>query len=263
MAVEADKARGGEGLGHQNGRVAVAAPDVGHRDAGLQSIDHAVDVQRAIDTVDVSDIVIVPSVVLGAAGWGGSLPARGGMAAPDARAGRDALLGVFGHLPAGRDRPLRRPGRDRALRIRPHVHRGLPRGAHSSGTSPADLGRARRAGEFRRLVELARRGSVPDREVRGLDRRAGGGEAVRPAMASRRTGVLHRGSTRSAGGSATRMRRSSGGCSSERRAWRLAPIASASAFPRLQDLTETWTRAQVCAVPVRCCSTRAPKGESR
>ncbi len=41
--VEAAEARVRKGLGHLHGRVAVAATDVGHRDAGAQLLDHAVE----------------------------------------------------------------------------------------------------------------------------------------------------------------------------------------------------------------------------
>ena len=61
-----------------------------------------VNVQRAIDTVETSDIVIVPSVVLGPEGWRkGRYPRLVDWLQPDVRQRRRAVLGLLGDLSVG------------------------------------------------------------------------------------------------------------------------------------------------------------------
>ena len=135
-------------------------------------------------TIEASDIVIVPSVLLQPRGLAeGPLPAPGRLAAAHARARRDALLGLLGHLPAGRDRALRRQGRHRALRLRARLRGALSGGADPSGARAGDLRRARGTGQLGRLDDLARPGAVPHRAPRRRHHRAGGGAHVRAAMA--------------------------------------------------------------------------------
>jgi transcriptional regulator GlxA family with amidase domain len=82
-----------------------------------------IEVQRAIDDFDRTDIVIVPSVLLKShQGWKtGRYPRLVAWLEAHARARRGPVLGVLGHLPARRDGPVRRQGRHRALRLRAHV----------------------------------------------------------------------------------------------------------------------------------------------
>ena len=100
-----------------------------------------INVQRAIDTIETSDIVIVPSVVLGSR-WldEGPLSASGRLAAPDVRARRRAVLGLLGDLSVGRDRAVRRQGRHGAFRLRPDVRGHVSGRADSSRAGADDLG---------------------------------------------------------------------------------------------------------------------------
>ena len=122
----------------------------------------------------------------------GPLPAAGRLAAAHARARRHAVLGLLGHLPAGRDRAVRRQGRHRAFRLRPRLRGALSGRADPSRARAGDLRPARGAGQLGRVDDLARHGAVPHRAPRRRHRGAGGGAPVRAAMASGRTCALHR-----------------------------------------------------------------------
>ena len=75
----------------------------------------------------------------------GPLSAPGRLAAAHARARRGAVLGLLGDLPAGRDGPVRRQGRHRALRLRAAVRGRVSGRADSSRARARDLGRCARS----------------------------------------------------------------------------------------------------------------------
>ncbi|MND45163.1 hypothetical protein D3C80_360170 [compost metagenome] len=81
MVVEADEARGGEGLGHDHGGGAMAAADIGHLGAGLQLVHHAV--QRRQPFGDQVRPVARAEEALGAAEHAGVViaPGQGAIAA--------------------------------------------------------------------------------------------------------------------------------------------------------------------------------------
>ena len=152
-----------------------------------------INVQRAIDTIETTDIVIVPSVLLRPDGWQkGRYPRlvdwlrtmheRGAVLC-------SACSGIFLLAETGLF-----DGKDAT------VHFGYARAF--AATYPAVpihpervlviSGCARRAGQLGRLDELARPGALPHRALRRRDRRAGSRAHVRAAMASGRAHALHR-----------------------------------------------------------------------
>ena len=167
---------------------------VGERSGPLQLASGVpIDVQRAIDELEATDIVIVPSVVLHADGWEkGRYPRL--VAWLRAMHARGAVLcsacsGIFLLAETG---AVRRQGRHRALRLRARVHGHVSRSADAPRARARDLGAARGAGQLGRVDDLARPGAVPHRALRRRDRRAGGGAHVRAAVAPGRAHAVHR-----------------------------------------------------------------------
>jgi transcriptional regulator GlxA family with amidase domain len=115
-----------------------------------------VNVQRAIETIETSDIVIVPSVVLGPDGWTkGRYPRLIEWLRRMHDQGAVLCSACSGIFSAGRDRALRWPGRHRALQLRPGVHGRLSDRPGSPGSGAHHLRRAGRAGEFGRIGDVA------------------------------------------------------------------------------------------------------------
>ena len=84
VVVEADEGRVGERLGHEEGRGAVAAADIGHRRAPLELGDHAV--ERRQPLADQMRVVAGPEEPLGAAEQAGMM-----LVPADALAGAEGL----------------------------------------------------------------------------------------------------------------------------------------------------------------------------
>ncbi len=140
-----------------------------------------------------TDIVIVPSILLGPEGWQkGRHPELVDWLRAMHRPRRAAVLGLLGYFPARRDGAVRRHGCDGAFWLRPRLRGRLSAGADPPGARPRHLRQARGADHLGRLHDLARSGAVPDsppcRSYRGADRCA----VLRPAMASGRPRALHR-----------------------------------------------------------------------
>ena len=79
----------------------------------------------------------------------------------DASPRRPSLLGLLGHFPACRDRPLRRYGRDGALWLRECIRGRLSCGANPPGARAGHLRQTRGPDHFRRFHDMARSGAVP------------------------------------------------------------------------------------------------------
>ena len=130
-----------------------------------------INVQRAIDTIETSDIVIVPSVLLRPEGWKkGRYPRLVDWL--HAMHDRGAVLcsacsGIFLLAETGLF-----DGKDATVHfeLRPGVRGRVSGRSDSSGARARDLRFARRAGELGRIDDLARPGAVPHRALRRRDR---------------------------------------------------------------------------------------------
>ena len=151
-----------------------------------------VTVQRSVDTIDRTDIVIVPSILLGPDGWEKdrhpelvdwfrAMHRRGALLC-------SACSGIFLLAETGLFDGV---GCDRAFRLCARLHRRLSRSAGASGARAGGFRQARGTDHVRRLHDLARPGALPDRTPRGRDRGADGRAFLRAAMASGRTCALH------------------------------------------------------------------------
>ena len=145
------------------------------------------------DTIDRTDIVIVPSVLLKESGWEkGRYPRLVNWLRAHARGRCNPLLRLFRPVPAGRDGTFRRQGFNGVFRLCPHLRRPLPGRGDSSGTGAGDLRPARGTGQLRCLDVLARSGALPHRAPRRCHHGPGGGAPVRTAMAPGWPCALHR-----------------------------------------------------------------------
>ena len=86
-----------------------------------------VEARRSVSEIAATDIIIVPSVLLGPDGWTpGRYPEIVDWARRMHSGWRTALLGLLGCVPARRDRALRRSGGDGSLGLRRRVCQGVP-----------------------------------------------------------------------------------------------------------------------------------------
>ena len=130
------------------GDIPVSAPPfrveiVGHKPGPLDLVSGMpITVQRRFAALDTTDIIIVPSILLGPDGWRKDRhPELVDLAARHASPRRAAVLGLFRDFPARRNRIIRSHGCDGAFWLRPRIRRhvsGKCRSIRSaSSSSPA------------------------------------------------------------------------------------------------------------------------------